>query len=196
MTMNDEQLLQAIAQRDRSAFQQLFVRYAPRVMRLARRLADRRLDPEEAAQECLLRLWDKAARFDPARGSAEGWIIRVSARLIINLAMSRMGRTAEREVADGGERAAATACSSPTPEDQALARQAADDLLARLAILPDDQRQALVLRHLEGLAIDEIAQIMDCPPGTVKSRIFHGVKRLRERYGKENNDATRTAAQG
>jgi len=190
MNMDDGQLLQAIAHRDRSAFQQLFVRYAPRVMRLARRLSGRRVDPEEAAQECLLRIWDKAARFDPARGSAEGWIIRVSARLIINLAMSRQGRSVEREFPDGGERAAMTACDAPSPEDLVLAGQTADDLQSRLECLPDDQRQALVLRHLEGLGIEEIARIMDCPPGTVKSRIFHGVKRLRERCGKETDNAS------
>lgn len=194
--MDDEGLLQAVARGDRSAFQHLFVRYAPRVMRLARRMAGKRVDPEEAAQECLLRIWDKAARFDPARGSAEGWIIRVSARLIINLAMSRQGRSTERELADGGERAVATPSDQPGPEERVLSGLAAEDLQTRLEILPDDQRQALVLRHLEGLGIEEIARIMDCPPGTVKSRIFHGVKRLRERCGKETSDATGTALQG
>jgi RNA polymerase sigma-70 factor (ECF subfamily) len=69
-----------------------------------------------------------------------------------------------------------------------------NSLWARVARLPDGQRQALVLRFSEGLRYEEIADVLDCPLGTVKSRIFHGLAGLRRLLDEEGEDARRTPA--
>lgn len=84
-------------------------------------------------------------------------------------------------------------CPPSTPGSDAVAETAEwrNSLWARVADLPDAQRHALVLRFSEGLAYEEIAVAMDCPLGTVKSRIYHGLLGLRQRLESEGEDACR-----
>ena len=74
------------------------------------------------------------------------------------------------------------------PEEQAARNEDARLAVALLDRLPDDLRQVVTLRHLEDLSIDEIAEITQVPAGTVKSRIFYGLKKLRSFFFKENSD--------
>jgi len=193
--IEDEQLLKQIAERYKPAFKELFQRYAPVLLRMARRLAGRRFDAEEAVQEIMLRIWSRAGYFDPAKGKAKSWILKLAANVTINLTSSKIGKSAGREISDGGETAERSCSLQPDPEICVQEKYENEHVLAVLETLPDDLRQAVILRHIEGLGIEEIAEVMDCPPGTVKSRIFNGLRKLRELLGKEVVDERQIAVQ-
>jgi RNA polymerase sigma-70 factor (ECF subfamily) len=84
--------------------------------------------------------------------------------------------------------------TSPRADAASEVREWKNSLWARVAQLPDGQRQALVLRFSEGLRYDEIAEAMQCPLGTVKSRIFHGLEALRMILNQEGEDARQLPA--
>jgi len=183
--MDDEQLLGATGRGDRPAFRELYRRFAPPLLGFVRRLAPSRNDHEEMLQEIMLRLWTKAALFDPARGRARAWIYTVAGRAALNWLSDHGGKRAELPVGDDPVLEMIPSSPDGHPETVCLRREAARSMGEALERLPEEMRLAVVLRHLQGLGIEEIAQILDCPEGTVKSRIFNGLQRLRGVVGKE-----------
>ncbi len=133
----------------------------------------------DAVQEALLHLRDGAARFRPAHpGDDEGarrWALRVGANAALMLRRSRQ-RQRRREVADLVEPGGGTA------PDEALQRaEQASAVRSALAELPEPTRAVLVLHHLEGLSLPEVATTLGVPVGTVKSRLHRGGADLRRR---------------
>lgn len=169
---DDEALLAAYAAGDRAAARALTARLAPRVFsHAARLLGGDRAEAEDVAQEAMLRLWRAAPGWRPDEAKVTTWLYRVTANLCIDrLRRRRAGPALDAipEVADETPSAAA--------EMQAQAR--ADALQAALMQLPDRQRQAVVLRHIEGLGNPEIARIMDIGPRAVESLTARGKRAL------------------
>ena len=164
-------LLKDYAAGDARAARALAAHYTPLVFAHAVRLLNDRAEAEDVAQEAMLRLWRQAPRWD-ANGTAtlRTWLYRVTANLCIDrLRKTRLdGLPPEIEVKD----------PSPGAEDgmQTKARHLAlEDALMQL---PDRQRQAVVLRHIEGLSNTEIAQIMDIGPRAVESLTARGKRAL------------------
>jgi len=124
---------------------------------------------QEVAQEALVRAWERWATVRGAR-SPEAWVWRVA----LNLATSRFRRRAAERRAY--LRAVPPSPTSPDPDDQLAVR-------AAVALLPHRQRAALVLRYYADLSVVEVAEALDCAPGTVKSLTSKGVARLRRRLG-------------
>jgi RNA polymerase sigma-70 factor (ECF subfamily) len=168
-------LIDAVARnRDRSAFVQLYRQFAPRVKALMLRMGAPAEQADELTQECLLSVWRKAHLFDPQGTSASGWIFRIARNLRIDAV--RRARRAELlpEDADLG---------SPEverPDSIVASGQIGARVRAAVAQLTPEQLTVVTLSFLESRPHAEIADTLQLPLGTVKSRIRLAVKRLRE----------------
>lgn len=145
------------------------------------RLTRRRGEAEEITQEAFVRAYRALERYpeDQIRGLAvQAWLWTIALNLCRNRARARSRRPAEVELGDHDARAPGST------EEEALA--AADDAWRRrLATLAEPVRAAVVLRHVVGLGYDEIAGILERPPGTVKSDVHRGIARLRTLLNEE-----------
>jgi RNA polymerase sigma-70 factor, ECF subfamily len=151
----------------------LYERYAGPLYLYAWRRLDDRQAAEETVQDTLVRAWRHAARFDPARGSLPAWLFTI-ARNLTNDRLRRLGRRPEETpLADG-------ACDglSDGEIDRALE---AWQLAEALRDLSDDHRLAILEVHYLGFTVREVADRHDIPEGTVKSRLYYGLRTLRLR---------------
>ncbi|GAW36040.1 ECF RNA polymerase sigma factor SigE [Roseovarius sp. A-2] len=168
----DEALLVLFANGDSVAARVLTLRLTPRVMAHAYRLLGNRAEAEDVAQEAMLRLWKQARDWRQGEAKVTTWLYRV----VANLCIDRQRR------ARGGP-VALDAIPEPADErasaDETLQERArAEALQAALDTLPERQRQAVVLRHIEGLANPEIAEIMEITIEAVESLTSRGKRAL------------------
>jgi len=171
--VSDEVLLVLYANGDAGAARALTQRLVPRVIGYAMRVLSDRAEAEDVAQEAMLRLWRVAPDWRQGEAKVTTWLYRVAT----NLCTDRLrGRTRRRvtalddapDLADGR----ASVEAGLIEADRMAALQAA------LAALPDRQRQAVVLRHIEGLTNPEIAAIMDIGTEAVESLTARGKRAL------------------
>jgi len=173
-TMNDtpdEALLVLYANGDRAAAQALVMRLTPMVMGYAARLLNDRTEAEDVAQEAMLRLWKTAPDWRQGEAKVSTWLYRV----VSNLCTDRLRK--KRGVALD---------SVPEPEDdkpsasqRMIDTQRTAALYEALDRLPDRQRQAVVLRHIEGAMNPEIAQILEISVEAVESLTARGKRALK-----------------
>lgn len=168
-------LLQRVADdRDAEAFATLFATFAPRVKSyMMRRGADANT-AEELAQETLLTVWRKAGLYSCDKGSATTWIFTIAR----NLRIDRLRREVPwQELPEGRDEEE----SNETPPDEAVSeRERSARVQAALKQLPDDQQQVVTLSFIDGLSHSEIAEQLDLPLGTVKSRMRLAYQKIRE----------------
>ncbi|MGZ4442582.1 MAG: RNA polymerase sigma factor SigM [Nocardioidaceae bacterium] len=183
---DDRALLAAHVDGDDEAFGILFGRHRDRLWAVALRTTG---DPEEAAdalQDAMVAAFRRAASY---RGDAQvtTWLHRIVVNACLDRLRRRKVRLAEplpddlEEYADRGSVATSTTGgtgSAADPAEHAVARERRAAVLAALDTLPADQRAALVLVDMEGYSVEETAAILECAPGTVKSRCSRGRARL------------------
>ncbi|MDD3146069.1 MAG: RNA polymerase sigma factor [Candidatus Riflebacteria bacterium] len=185
MKRTDEQLLFDVAKGDKAAYREIYQNYSAAIYRLVKRMiGSQSSDYDEVFQEAMLRIWKNAPLFDPAKGRAKAWIYLVSTRYCLNWLETKKNRGMAREVELPDTLKDSEAFE---PEESAVRNENATSALKLLENLPDDLKQAVSLRHLDHLSIDEIAEITQTPSGTVKSRIFYGLRKLRSFFFKENS---------
>jgi RNA polymerase sigma-70 factor (ECF subfamily) len=168
--VSDEALLVLFANGDPWAARALTLRLTPRVLGFAARMLSDRTEAEDVAQEAMLRLWRMAPDWQQGEAKVVTWLYRVAS----NLCLDRLRRSRPRgldEVAEP-EDAAPGVVARLIEADRAMALDEA------LAALPDRQRQAVVLRHMEGLTNPEIAAVMDIGVEAVESLVARGKKGL------------------
>ncbi len=171
-TLGDDALLVAFAGGDAGAARELTQRLAPRVFSHAvRMLGGDRAEAEDVAQEALLRLWRAAPGWREGEAKVTTWLYRVTANLCIDRMRKRRGGPDLDSVPEPVDEA-----PSAAEEMQNAAR--AEALQGALNQLPDRQRQAVILRHIEGMSNPEIAQIMDIGPRAVESLTARGKRAL------------------
>ena len=170
---SDEHVLEAVGRGDHDALGVLYDRFGPLAYGLAFRILRDRALAEDAVQEAFLAVWRSADAYKRERAKPSTWILTVVHRRAVDLV-----RREERRRGEPLE-AAPEPTSGPADEDVTLrTRRAA--VQAALTELPDDQRQALELAYYGGLTQSELAERLGVPLGTVKSRMFAGLGRLRE----------------
>ena len=146
--------------------------FAPRIYSLGVRLLGDRGAAEELVQDTFVRLWRAADRFDPARGSAEAFVLTIARRSAIDVLRRRAARPrTEPEGADQPDGAAGEAV------DRLLTGLAVRDALAALS---PAHREVLELAYRGDLSRQRIAELLDIPVGTVKARIHHALRALRD----------------
>ncbi len=171
---SDGTLVVAVGRFHEDALAEVYRRHAGAVFGLARRVLADPAAAEEIVQEIFLRLWNDPARFDPERGSLRSFLLAQTHGRAVDLLRSDSSRR-NREVREA--RAAATAGYDIEHEVWDLA--VADRVKQAIAVLPDDERQAIELAYFGGHTYREVAAVLGTPEGTVKSRIRVGLKRMR-----------------
>ncbi|MCA0042993.1 RNA polymerase sigma factor [Celeribacter litoreus] len=184
--VSDEALLVAFGNGDREAARVLTYRLTPRVLGYAARILKDRAEAEDVAQEAMLRLWKIAPEWRQGEAKVTTWLYRV----VTNLCTDRLRKargTGLDEIAEPED-------DRPSQEAEIMTRQRLSALEKALATLPDRQRQAVVMRHIEGLGNPEIAEALDISVEAVESLTARGKRALakalaseRERLGFEDD---------
>jgi RNA polymerase sigma-70 factor (ECF subfamily) len=172
--ISDQMLVERVQQGDKAAFDLLVLKYQHKVVKLVGRFVSDIAEAEDIAQEAFI----KAYRALPAfRGDSQfyTWLYRIAINTAKNAVVSNRRRPAEFDLdtqdAEQFERHPQLH-EGDTPEGLALTEEIRKAVEEAIAHLPEDLRTAIVLRELEGLSYEEIAAAMECPVGTVRSRIF------------------------
>jgi len=174
----DEDLAARTARGDLAAFTQLYDRYARRIHAWsAHVLGTGRA--EDAMQEIFLRLWQHAGQFDGARGTFVTWFTAIARHHLVHVLRQdgiRRRVAVAAEIAGVLEHASA---ATPGPDETVGQREEGAALARALRLLPEEQRQVLVLAYFAGLSQTQIADQLAIPLGTVKKRVRLGMGKLR-----------------
>lgn len=169
--------IESSAAGDQSAFAALYDATSGVVFGLALRILSDRSEAEEVATDVFLQVWREAARFDAARGSAISWLLLLTrSRAIDRLRSRKTARQAERSL----EFAESVPDAGSDPGERSWISQQGSLVRRSLAGLPAEQRAALELAYFEGLTHPEIAERLQVPVGTAKTRIRLGMLKLRD----------------
>jgi RNA polymerase sigma-70 factor (ECF subfamily) len=171
---SDLELVRRAQRNERGAFDLLVLKYQHKVIKLVARLLRDPAEAEDVAQEAFVKAYRALGSF---RGDSAfyTWLYRIAVNTARNAIASRQRRPLEYE-ADLSESEQSNLASrlrdTDTPEANALSEEIRVTVNEAIGQLPEDLRTAIVLREVEGLSYEEIAAAMDCPVGTVRSRIF------------------------
>jgi len=179
----DQKLVERVQRGDKAAFDLLVAKYQRKIFRLLSRLIRDAAEVEDVAQEAFIKAYRALPNF---RGESAfyTWLYRIAINTAKNWLVSQ-GRRAptstetdieDAETFDDGEHLR----DLNTPDAMLLTRQVADAVNRAIERLPEDLKTAIVLRELEGLSYEEIAETMNCPIGTVRSRIFRAREAIAE----------------
>jgi RNA polymerase sigma factor (sigma-70 family) len=175
--LSDEALIALVARGDDSALGELYDRVGRVAYGIAYRiLRDERL-AEDAVQEGFLAVWRSAASFRAERAKASTWIVTLVHRRAVDIVRREERRRTEPLDADALPDAPEP---SGTAEDEAWLGFERDRVLAAIRTLPDAQRETIELAYYGGYSQSELAERLGVPLGTIKSRMFAGLARLRE----------------
>ncbi|MEY2471039.1 MAG: polymerase sigma-70 factor, subfamily [Actinomycetota bacterium] len=171
---SDAALVIAIGRWSEEALAEAYRRHGGAVFALARRVCRDAGISEEVVQEVFVKLWTTPDRFDPERGSLRSWLLaQTHSRAIDRLRSDSSRRTREeRDVSR-------TANAGYDVEREVWDLAVADRVNDVMGDLPDLERRAIELAYFDGYTYREVAQLLDTPEGTVKSRIRSGLKRMR-----------------
>ncbi|MFO1428300.1 MAG: RNA polymerase sigma factor RpoE [Steroidobacteraceae bacterium] len=185
--VSDLSLVQRVQRGDKGAFDALVLKYQHRVVKLVMRYVRSPAEAEDIAQEAFIKAYRALPQF---RGDSAfyTWLYRIAINTAKNAVASRERSPIEYDLDsdDPGEAwdLQGRMKDTATPEALAMTEEIRQTVNAAIEALPEDLRTAIVLRELEGLSYEEIAAAMDCPVGTVRSRIFRAREaidaRLRE----------------
>lgn len=176
-TRTDAELIAAVAEGDRGAFEELHRRYARSVLGIALRRIGDRGRAEDATQETFASIWRSAARFDPERGEATSWLYTVARNAVVD----GLRRRREPPVDEAPDLPA----TDPGPDDAAESAWVAWRVHRALETLPQQERSLVELAYWSGLSQSEIAEYLDVPLGTVKTRTRSALRRLADELGEE-----------
>jgi RNA polymerase sigma factor (sigma-70 family) len=170
-------LVRQVAQtRDRAAFQQLYKHYTPLIRAFLLKSmgagADRS-EAEEITQEVLIKVWNKAASFNPAKASVNTWIFTIARNTRIDFIRRNERNDRKIDIEDIWHEP-----ESPEPLVDLQQRRAEQVIRQAMTSLPDEQLQVLYKAFMEGKSHNEVAEEMDLPLGTVKSRIRLALSKL------------------
>ena len=179
---DDIPLIAAMMRGEATAMSHLYDRYAPSVLGLALRITREQADAEEVVVDTFAQAWRDVGRFEAGRGSVAAWLATIARSRALDLLRARGRRTRRDDAADtmSAIEPAAMGSAPPSPMAVVLADEQARRVQSALAALPAAQRQALELAYFDGLSQTEIAERLDEPLGTVKTRTRMGLRRLRE----------------
>lgn len=179
--LSEEACVALVARGDEQALAELYDRLGAAAYGLARRiLRDERL-AEDAVQEGFLDLWRGAGRYLPERGRASSWLLMLVHRRAVDLVRRSERRRAELadDVPEEG---------TPSAADATWLRLERERVQGALGQLPDAERESIELAYYGGFSQSEIAERIGQPIGTIKSRTFSGLRRLRTLLGDETTE--------
>ena len=177
--MDDEELVARSRGGDLDSFNQLVLRWERPIYALAYRVIGREEDARDVAQETFLRAFRALGGF---KGQAKfsSWLYRIT----LNLCRDWIRRERRSNIAPVPEgvdivELAGEATPTQTIEDLVARKQLGEAVAKAMALLPEEQRTAIILKEYHGLTFQEIADLLDCPLSTVKTRLYQGLTVLR-----------------
>jgi RNA polymerase sigma-70 factor (ECF subfamily) len=179
----DQQLVERVQAGDKRAFDMLVLKYQPKILGLVSRYVKDSHEVQDVAQEAFIKAFRALPRF---RGDSAfyTWLYRIAINTAKNHLVSRSRRppgsdvdVEDAEYYDSGDALRV----QENPENQLFRAELAAVVNAAIGELPDDLRAAVTLREFDGLSYEDIAEIMDCPVGTVRSRIFRAREAIDKR---------------
>ena len=182
---NDQLLVDRARLGDRHAFDLLVLKYQSRLLALVSRLVSNQSDALDVLQDTFVKAYRSLNTF---RGESAfyTWLYRIAVNTAKNHLAARAKESKDISVDDEGTDELSVLQDLAAPEEEAGAEQLQRAILHSIEQLPDDLKQALTLRELEGMSYDEIALAMNCPIGTVRSRIFrardHIVQEISQKF--------------
>ncbi len=176
----DEALVDRARARDADAFRALVERHSRSIFGLAYRMTGNESDSEDVVQETFLRAYRQLDRFDQ-RASFGSWIYRIAVNCSLDLMRARQRRS-ELGRPEGEEEDLVSSLPSadPAPDRLAFSGELRQRLTAAMRRLSPTERAAFVLRHYEGMRIEEVGRALGCQPGAAKHSVFRAVQKLRQ----------------
>lgn len=169
-------LMRRIGAGDSEALAEVFDLHSPGVLGLLFRILGRRSEAEEILQEVFLQVWRQADRYDPERASPRGWILMLARSRALDRIRRRSSSQRREEQAANDEPLAV----SPVGTERLEAMEQRSRVASALGLLSPEQRHCIELAFFEGLTHTQIAERLQAPLGTVKSRILLGMNKLRQ----------------
>lgn len=180
----DQILVERVQRGDKKAFELLVSKYQRKLMRLVSRLIHDQAEAEDVVQEAFIKAYRALPQF---RGESAfyTWLYRIGVNTAKNHLVTQGRRTPTSTEADVEEAEVFNDAEGlrdiNTPESVLASKQIAETVNAAMLTLPEELRNAITLREIEGLSYDEIAEVMVCPIGTVRSRIFRAREAIAEK---------------
>ena len=164
---------------DAEAFRALVDRHSRGLFRLAYRMTGNESDAEDVVQESLLRAYRQLNKFDE-RASFGTWLYRIAVNCALDLVRLRKRRAEQQPAEDSVDDPVRLAISrDPAPDRLALSGELRERVAEAMNELSAAERTAFVLRHYEGLSIEDVSRVLGCQPGAAKHSVFRAVQKLR-----------------
>jgi RNA polymerase sigma-70 factor, ECF subfamily len=176
-SVSDEELMALVLRRQEAALGALYDRYSRLVYAVALRITGDRETTEEVVQDVFQNVWQAAASFQPGVGAFSSWLLGITRHRSIDVTRSKRERARAREETLGDIRPPEAESNVDREVDQRMLRET---VRSALEALPANQRQAIELAYYGGLTRAEIAERLNEPLGTVKTRLRLGLLKLRD----------------
>ena|SRR5271165_5375340 len=173
-------LLGRIRENDQDALAALYDQSSALVFGVAQRILGSREDAEEIALDVYKQIWRGAQTYDDSRGAVMSWLVMLTRSRALDRIRSRASR---ERVEHAWDSEPGTEPSAPSFEERSLLALDSSRVTKALASLPAEQREAIEMAFFEGLSHSELAQRLDIPLGTIKTRIRQGIMKLRQALG-------------
>lgn len=181
MELTDATFVTRARSGDADAYRVLVERHSRALFRLAFRMTGNQEDAEDVVQESFLRAYKQLGKFDD-RATFGTWLYRIAANCSLDLVRARKRR--QENFAPAGDEDAENPVLSlpsgePTPDRMAMSSEVRRRVLEAMNELSPTERTAFVLRHFEGMRMEEVGRVLDCQPGAAKHSVFRAVQKLR-----------------
>jgi RNA polymerase sigma-70 factor (ECF subfamily) len=180
MEWNDEAAAARAKAGDADAFRVLVERHSRPLFRLAFRMTGNEQDAEDMVQETFLRAYRRIAKFDE-RASFGTWLYRITVNCSLDLVRARKRRSEQSGPANPemDDIMQSLPASAPTPDRMAMSGEAGQRIAEAMEELSASEKTAFVLRHFEGMCIDDVSRVLGCRPGAARHCVFRAVQKLR-----------------
>jgi RNA polymerase sigma-70 factor (ECF subfamily) len=184
MELTDAAFVAKARSGDADAYRVLVERHSRALFRLAFRMTGNESDAEDVVQESFLRAYRQLGKFDE-RATFGTWLYRIATNCSLDLVRSRKRRSEQVAAADAGLDGAPhdplmnVPAAGPTPERSALSTEVRERVAEAMNDLSATERTAFVLRHFEGMCIEDVSRVLECQPGAAKHSVFRAVQKLR-----------------
>jgi RNA polymerase sigma-70 factor, ECF subfamily len=194
MPSTDEELVARSMGGDLDSFNQLVVRWERPIYALAYRVIGREEDARDVCQETFLRAF-RALKGFKGQAKFSSWLYRIT----LNLCRDWIRRERRQPIAQAPEgvdliEMASEATPTESIEDLVARREISRVVARAMADLPDEQRTAIILKEYHGLTFQEIADLLDCPLSTVKTRLYQGLTVLRKQLARQGGPGSARSA--
>ncbi|MEQ8849640.1 sigma-70 family RNA polymerase sigma factor [Botrimarina sp.] len=185
----DAALAARLRGRDTAALEELYDLYAADVYTVAKRVATSDADAEAVVSDVFYEIWTRPDRFDPSRGSARTYLVMLARSRAID--RIRKARVRTDHTAAAAEQGATGGRSQPQPDGEVVRQEEAGRVGAALDDLSPEQAEPIRLAFFDGLTHEQIAEKLNEPLGTIKSRIRAGMRKLRDKLAARSTGGQR-----